>query len=813
MPLPARRPRIGSAVPATGLAVAAIMLLAVASEPVQAEPAGPSDLPNRLDQSIVDLARLPSGGPDRGPRVLVVDEMAPTTLTTALVPASTGPTAIAPAAPQPDVVHLAVLSRARTWTAVAGLDVDLASLGLGAHGAPWLIGLGPQRFALLVSSIGTDRSGIVLLRTDGGAGGSAPQEAARTTVDLAIDDAGAADVDGDGTPELVVASSSTRRGGVLCQGTTIDALDAATLVLRSAIELPGRRLAGGVIGAFDGVAGADLLAYAHWDCPIGADTPPDVGLVAIRLGDGAMIADLPVGPADADTVLGAPLRVDVEGDGRDEAVARGPGGGLTVLVPAAGWRREPLFGVDSLPLLAVDGSEPNTLPRVAWLVPGPGPAGGSIQQARLTPTTSGPGPVAVVGRLSLSLRELGSERRDLLVSVVRGSAEAGSPPVAWWGGMADVDCADLILNGVMQPCGTSAMHPGAAWLATRPISADGDGAQRRLLVAEGVAWEPGHGLPRTPAPWAAGPPGWWRHGPSVPFALAELPAAEATAVRDVPTPGTTIDPTARGTTTDLSGLTGERWFVRTRMLPGSAPHPGEAASVDAALLAPSVDGDRSLVARIAGPPGVEAGVEGGVAAVDLPDTTLPDGSRPQRWSVTAVAVNDWGELGAPARRTVLRDHVGPSVSLEVPFTSPFWPATTHLIGAAEPGAMVRVEGVGQVTLDPDGGFALDAALAPWPQTFRMSAIDASGNQTVREVSVIGGVDYRRFPWPTIVTAALLAAVAFSGFGGTRRVGNGGSSPTARSSSPRHWRQATIAADDGPFAEIEDLPPRGGSFGD
>jgi hypothetical protein len=785
------------------------MLLAVASEPVHAEPPGSNDLPDRLDGTIVDLARLPPGGPDRAPRWLVVDAIAPTAPT-----ASTRPTASAPAAPQPDVVHLAILSHDRAWAAVAGIDVDLASLRLGAHGAPWLIGLGLERFALLVSSIGSDRSGIVLLRTDGGADGSLPEEAARTTVDLAIDDAGAADVDGDGTPELVVASSITRGGGVLCQGSTIDTFDAATLDPRSAIELPGRRLAGGVIGAFDGVAGADLLAYAHWDCPIGADTPPDVGLVAVRLGDGTMIADLPVGPADADTVLGAPLRVDVEGDGRDEAVARGPGGGLTVLVPTAGWRREPLFGVDSLPLLAVDGSEPNTLPRVAWLVPGPGPAGGSIQQAGLTPTPSGPGPVAVVGRLSLSLRDLGSERRDLLAAVVRGSAEAGSPPVAWWGVMADADCADLVLNGVMQPCGTSAMHPGAAWLATRPISADGDGAERRLLVAEGVAWEPGHGLPRTPAPWAAAPPGWWRHGPSVPFVLAELPASEATAFHDVPTPETTIEPTARGTTADLLGLSGERLFVRTSMLPSSAPVPGEALSVDEALLAPSVDGDHSLVARIAGPPDVDAGPEAGIAAVDLPDSTLPDGSRPERWSVTAVAINDWGELGAPARRTVLRDHVGPSVSLEVPFTSPLWPATTHLIGAAEPGATVRVDGVGQMTLDPGGGFALDTALAPWPQTFRMSAIDASGNETVREVSVIGGVDYRRFPWPTIVTAALLAAVAFSGFGGTRRVGNGGSPPaTTGSSSPRRWRPATIAADEGPFAEIEDLPPRRGTFGD
>ena len=599
---------------------------------------------------------------------------------------------------------------------------------------------------------------------------------------------------------------------MLCQGTTIDTLDAATLVPRSAIELPGRRLGGGVIGAFDGVAGADLLAYAHWDCPIGADTPPDVGLVAVRLGDGTMIADLPVGPADAETVLGAPLRVDVEGDGRDEAVARGPGGGLTVLVPGAGWRREPLFGVDSLPLLAVDGSEPNTLPRVAWLVPGP--AGGSIQQARLTPTTSGPGPVAVVGRLSLSLRGLGSERRDLLAGAVRGSAEAGSPPVAWWGGMADADCADLVLNGVMQPCGTSAMHPGAAWLATRPISADGDGAQRRLLVAEGVAWEPGHGLPRTPAPWAAAPSGWWRHGPSVPFALAELPAAQATAFHDVPTPGTTIEPTARGTTTDLLGLSGERLFVRTSMLPSSAPDPGEAPSLDEAVLAPSVDGDQSLVARIAGPSGVVAGLEAGMAAVDLPDTTLPDGSRPQRWSVTAVAINDWVSW--------VRRPAGPCCEITSARRSRSRCRSRARSGPRPPPGRrrgARGDGPGRWRRADDArsGRRLRTGRRAGPVA---PDVPDERHRRVGQRDRPRGLGHRRGRLSTLPVAHDRDRGPAWGGGVQRISAVPGASATAvrprrqqAASSPRHWRPATIAADEGPFAEIEDLPPRGGTFGD
>jgi hypothetical protein len=139
--------------------------------------------------------------------------------------------------------------------------------------------------------------------------------------------------------------------------------------------------------------------------------------------------------------------------------------------------------------------------------------------------------------------------------------------------------------------------------------------------------------------------------------------------------------------------------------------------------------------------------------------------------------------------------------------------SAHLVGAAEPGAAVQVEGLGPMTVDSDGGFTFDAALAPWPQTFRVSALDASGNETIREISIVGGIDYRRFPWAAILPGFLLVAVAFSGFFGTRRVGDGGaSSPSERPLRPPRWRPAAISLDDGPVAEIEDLPPGGGSFG-
>ena len=115
---------------------------------------------------------------------------------------------------------------------------------------------------------------------------------------------------------------------------------------------------------------------------------------------------------------------------------------------------------------------------------------------------------------------------------------------------------------------------------------------------------------------------------------------------------------------------------------------------------------------------------------------------------------------------------------------------------------MTVAGIGPVELDRRGQFAIRTPLAPWPQTLVVTATDASGNVTRRELSVVGGIDYRRFPWATIVAAALLLAVVASGLLGNR------------------WRRSVgrpvvvpgrsaYALDDGPVAEMEDLPPGSG----
>ena len=135
---------------------------------------------------------------------------------------------------------------------------------------------------------------------------------------------------------------------------------------------------------------------------------------------------------------------------------------------------------------------------------------------------------------------------------------------------------------------------------------------------------------------------------------------------------------------------------------------------------------------------------------------------------------------------------------------PLWPFAAALPGAAEPGATVDVDGIGPIEPDRRGRFTIETPLAPWPQTLRIVATDLSGNETVREVSVIGGVDYRRFPWELIGAVALLGAVGISGMLGSRwRRSTGGARPVSVAAGRGAYY------DDGPVAEIEDLPPGAG----
>ncbi|MGP1674750.1 MAG: hypothetical protein ACTS8Z_06020, partial [Candidatus Limnocylindrales bacterium] len=186
------------------------LLLAVLSAPV-VHGADPGLSPNRLEQPIVDLAVLPTADPEVTPRLLVLDA----------------------SPPSPTAIRVEVLERADAWTAVASVDIDLGARGLESR---WLVGLAPTRFALIATtperSSADDRPargaviGIEVLTTGAGV---ALVETGRRGFDRAIEDAGAPDVDGDGSAELLLHFRPDAGDGGRCETSDLAVLHAASL--------------------------------------------------------------------------------------------------------------------------------------------------------------------------------------------------------------------------------------------------------------------------------------------------------------------------------------------------------------------------------------------------------------------------------------------------------------------------------------------------------------------------------------------------------------------------------------------------------
>ncbi|MEO6207614.1 MAG: hypothetical protein ABIP77_06645 [Candidatus Limnocylindrales bacterium] len=760
---------------ATALLVGAVMTPLAASVP-GAIAVEPTDSPNRLDHPILDLALLEPSGPDDAPRLLVMD-------------------AIESA---PGVFRIAILRRDGAWDVDSELQVNLGVAGV----MPWFVGLSPTRFAMLAVAPNAPGTVIVGIQTDAGAGRADLAETARQALAVAVDDAGAADVDGNGTMELVVGTARTTRTGATCQGSTLRVLDGATLAtLGGTVDVPEQRLAAGVIGRWDDVPGDDLLAYAYPNCPAGPDIAADLRLVAIRLADGALVLDRGIG-RDIPTFVGPPIRLDLDGTGMHEVVAL-DAQGLSVLDPTSGWGAQRIG--TSLATAVVAGAGPEadsaaTGVRIAWV--DPGQAVGILTTRLIREDRRN---ISVVDWEYLTRGDAAPSRLDAAFMETSAAVQRQVSPAGWMGATIDGGCPDLIMAGAILPCGATDLRPGAAWIGTRPVTIVDDDGNRRLMVASGLGRDPSNGFPQTPSPWATAPAGWWRHGPSGPFALAELRAADLMYFREFPTPAATLERTsAPDATTGIPGFTGVRMFVGIAALPADAPEPPFDPGLGT-LQSQAQGLTTMLVTRIPVPPGVEAGRDGGLATISLGDTTLADGTRADRWSVGVVPVNDWGEIGSPVFGVVMRDAVGPSLIVEAPFTSPIWPFTASIDGSAEPRSVVRVAGVDNVEMDRRGRFTIQTVLAPWPQTLSVTATDASGNITRREMSVIGGIDYRRFPWAMIAAIALLMVVTLSGLLGSRRRGGRAGlldGRTAASSSPH----------DGSMAEMEELPPGSGLAG-
>jgi hypothetical protein len=748
------------------VALTAILLgLVGVPTPVAAVERSPSS--NRLDHPMADMAVLAPAVTDGPPRLLVVDAIDPS----------------------PSGATIRILERARAWESIAETPIDL---GMDRLETPWLVGIGPDRFVLIATSESAGMSVVVGLRVVAQAGGRAVAETGRTVIERVVADAGATDVDGDGVAELLLGLAPDDADG--CPGSDLHVYDPTSLAVSRAIHLEDRLVSSGVIGPFDALPGDEVLVYAEDVCFDAATTLDNSHLIAVRLLDGQTLLDLPSGPRYPVGAVGPPLRIDLDGVGPDEVVAM-TADGLSIVDPQAAWASTP-FGSDrAIPLVAgadADASGPAT--RLVWSEP----AGGTIQAHRIRRAADGT--IEASSHVAFDATE-SPDRWTLTRRATMDGADRGEPAAGWLGGAVDAGCPDVIVPAAILTCGAEAFRPGPTWIGTRPLLALGTGAQRSVLIAAGLGWVETGALPPTPSPLALAVAGWWRHGPSVPFALSEIRASDTTYFRDFPVPLASVESTtAPGLTIDVPGFTGTRFFVRARALAPDAETPTETQSALSILASRPDEQSMTTVVRVPVPPGVESGRDGSSVPVDLSRAMLPDGSATSRWAIDLVPLNDWGELGEVASGVVIRDETGPTLNVAVPFTSPVWPAAASLPGSSESGATVVVEGIGVMELDRRGRFAIETTLAPWPQTYRITASDASGNTTVKELSVVGGVDYRRFPWLLIAAVALLGLVTARGMAGQGRA--------AREIRPSRARW-TVGIDDGPRPEIEDLPPGGG----
>jgi hypothetical protein len=229
-----------------------------------------------------------------------------------------------------------------------------------------------------------------------------------------------------------------------------------------------------------------------------------------------------------------------------------------------------------------------------------------------------------------------------------------------------------------------------------------------------------------------------------------------------PSPATAIVPEARGSPAAVVVATspGGRLQARTRALGPDADPPATRPDLAAVLSsAPAAAADPGAGPEAIAIWRVPAGGVGafGEASVAMPVDAIGLPAAPaDRWVVTIVALNDWGELARPVRAVVGRGTAGPRHVVDSSFVSPPWPFEASIRGEAEPGSRVALDGIGRATVvGPDGRFELPTVLAPWPQSVVVSATGPGGDATVRELSAIGGVDYRQLPWQGLVVVLVL----------------------------------------------------------
>jgi hypothetical protein len=699
-------------------------------------------------------------------------------------------------------VSLTLLRRDATWRIQAQTQLQLGSDFDGS--SPWLLQLGPGRFAVLANT--NNATGTITTINLDEANQGAITVDRRVDTDIAIGAAGVTDVDGDGTPELVL-------GGVVggyeaqCPTMALAVLDTdERLTLRRQVKLQaanGAKISyfvGSAFGAWDGKPGTDLLTQAY-DCTSNDGASDAYHLLAIRLADLSTIHDLhpPGTDAGPSPLANVPAAIDIDRDGRNEAVL-GTSAGLSVVDPADGWSITP-FATAQAALVGI--------------VDRPGQPGASVVELRATgdAPTSG---VAVerISRVDGRVRVDGGQVRttdwvpqQALASTVQyfhESAWMDQPPVT----IDDLDddgCPDLVAPLVLIGCaGTGPLEPAPAWIATRPLALVGQGADRRMLVAVGLDWYASPGGTVEPSPLAAHQVDAWHVLATSRFALAEVPLAQGSGVPTFPAqtvPLPAIEhPASQEGVVDVRRPAGTRLLARVIASGGPGNILKNATDVATPLgflysnlLDTEWAGSASTLTNLQSAIGY-----GSEAAVDrlmlAPNVMNQDGTIAKQWTVTIAALDATGTLSTPVQATAVVDVENPVTKLDTPTFSAPWPFTATMHGTSEPGASVSLTtGAGSpVVVRADGTFDLPVQLAPWPQDVGVLAIDPAGNESRTKASVMGGVDLRGLPWPAIGVVVVLAGVFLSSLRGVRSGG------------VRQIRQIAVDVNDENATVIEEL---------
>ena len=755
-----RRPTPGRGTRASTLAAIAALtgLLLGAGAGGGAPPARAADDPDHvLDHVIVDAAWVDRGS--AGP---------PDLLTIAIDDARSA------------TANLTLLRRAGSWAVQAVAQVQLGSAFDGK--APWLVRLGPGRF-VVVAGTNDARSTLTPLSVDEAAHGTIRVDRPVETP-LDVSAAGVADVDGDGSMKLVIAGTFLGVGdGCHAQALEVrDLDDRLTLRVRANVTTAQgaevMSMNGASFGQWDDRLGTDLLTQAY-ECagPDGRGAERH-HLLAIRLADLTRIHD--VETTDEDNTFAAPVAntpavIDVDGDGRNEAVVSTLVD-LRVVDPADGWRIT-ATGLDGASLVAAL-DEPGRAHGTS-LVELHAAADAQVTGVGIAHVTRVHGHIQVSDGPIRSTPWASQLELSASAMYLRGAGLRGAPPVL----QGDLDgdgCPELVVPLIVIGCdGTKDPEPGPAWVATRPLSLVGGGSDRALLVAEGLDWFPYPSGTVVLSPLATYPDGAWRVAEPTPFVLAEVPMTAGGSgglpfqANDVPIP--TIAQTAsQDGTVEVTRPAGTRLLARVIATGGAANLLGDSTVV--ATPTGFLDTDQ-VATEWVGPAGrlTATGAIGAGSGTDterlaLADVPNQDRSVADRWTVTVAALDATGTLSIPTQATAFIDREGPSLTVASPVLSAPWPFTATIHGTAEPGSTVSL-GTGtstQVTTGTDGRWDLAVQLAPWPQDVEVVAADAAGNRTRLMTSLIGGVDVRRLPWPAIAVVAVLAAVGLSSLRGGRR---------------------------------------------